>query len=89
MAELNKLEEASFYADRLSNLAIAMAHKEINEKRDDPDPCFAVLGKPSHKSVGVTKSFIQGSHKAAKTVQATLNHFHSTLVVQKPGGDDI
>lgn len=30
-----------------------MAHKEINEKRDDPDPCFAVLGKPSHKSVGV------------------------------------
>ncbi|KAM9293367.1 LOW QUALITY PROTEIN: A-kinase anchor protein 3 [Morus bassanus] len=46
-------EEVSFYADRLSNLVIAMAHKEINEKLDGPDPCFAVLGKPSHKSAGL------------------------------------
>nr|XP_009673694.1 PREDICTED: A-kinase anchor protein 3 [Struthio camelus australis] len=52
------LDEVSFYADKLSNLVIAMAHKEISEKLDNPDSCihktrFAVLGEPGHKSVGV------------------------------------
>lgn len=28
-----------------------MPHKETNEKSDDLDPCFAVLGKPGHKSL--------------------------------------
>ncbi|XP_025962061.2 A-kinase anchor protein 3 [Dromaius novaehollandiae] len=51
------LDEVSFYADKLSNLVIAMAHKEISEKSDDPDSCihkthFAILGEPGHKSVG-------------------------------------
>ncbi|KAM9276352.1 LOW QUALITY PROTEIN: A-kinase anchor protein 3 [Cariama cristata] len=32
--------------------------------------------------------FILGSRKAAEIVQATLNHFCSTLIVQKPGGDN-
>ncbi|XP_010223609.1 PREDICTED: A-kinase anchor protein 3 [Tinamus guttatus] len=53
-----ELDEVSFYADKLSNLVIAMAHKEISEKSDGPDSCihkthFAVLGEPGHKSVGV------------------------------------
>ncbi|KAM6384299.1 LOW QUALITY PROTEIN: A-kinase anchor protein 3 [Alca torda] len=116
-----KLEEFSFYAVRLSNLVIAMAHKKINEKSDGPDPCFAVLGKPSHKSVrlGTNKDknnpsanvthvnmketkyeenftssvkptlFTLGSRKAAEIVQAVLNHFHSTLIVQTPGEDSL
>lgn len=47
------LEEVFFYPDRLCNLVIAMAHKETNEKSDGPDPCFTVLGKPGHKSLGM------------------------------------
>ncbi|KAM6420962.1 LOW QUALITY PROTEIN: A-kinase anchor protein 3 [Pluvialis apricaria] len=31
--------------------------------------------------------FTLGSHKAAEIVQATLNHFHTTLIVQTPGGE--
>lgn len=46
-----------------SNLVIAMAHKEINEKSDGPDPCFAVLGKPSHKSVGLGTKKIKIIHQ--------------------------
>ncbi|KAM6321226.1 LOW QUALITY PROTEIN: A-kinase anchor protein 3 [Aegotheles albertisi] len=37
----------------LSNFVTAIAHTEIHEKSDGTDPCFAVLGKPSHKSVGL------------------------------------
>ncbi|KAM6314487.1 LOW QUALITY PROTEIN: A-kinase anchor protein 3 [Podargus strigoides] len=146
------LGEVSLYADS-SNLVIAMTHKEINEKSDGPDPCFAVLGKPGHKSVGLVvvisviktmegqandssiacivlnlllkhskamasdlidfcmKNFHDvagklltdsdfassvkltactlGSHKAAEIAWAMLNHLHSALIVQKPGGDSL
>lgn len=43
----------SFYPDRLCNLVIAMPHKETNENSDGLDPCFAVLGKAGHKSLGM------------------------------------
>ncbi|KAM6290388.1 LOW QUALITY PROTEIN: A-kinase anchor protein 3 [Porphyrio hochstetteri] len=33
--------------------------------------------------------FTLSSHKAAEIVQAMLDHFHSTLIVQKPGGDNL
>lgn len=32
--------------------------------------------------------FILGSCKAAAIVQAMLNNFHSTMIVQKSGGDN-
>uniref|UniRef100_A0A8C3XL29 A-kinase anchoring protein 3 n=1 Tax=Chelydra serpentina TaxID=8475 RepID=A0A8C3XL29_CHESE len=52
------VDEVSFYVNRLSNLVIAMARKEINDKTDGTDKCihkslFASLGEPGHKSVGV------------------------------------
>ncbi|KAM9639984.1 LOW QUALITY PROTEIN: A-kinase anchor protein 3 [Morphnus guianensis] len=65
---VSMLEEVSFYADRLSNLVIATAHKEINEKSDGPDPCFAVLGKPSHKFVGL------GTNKDKNNPSANVTH---------------
>ncbi|XP_010290748.1 PREDICTED: A-kinase anchor protein 3-like, partial [Phaethon lepturus] len=59
--------EVSFYTDRLSNLVIAMVHKEINEKSDGPGPCFAVLGKPHHKSIELTYASLKtGSRTDAK-----------------------
>uniref|UniRef100_A0A8C4VNH4 A-kinase anchoring protein 3 n=1 Tax=Gopherus evgoodei TaxID=1825980 RepID=A0A8C4VNH4_9SAUR len=52
------VDEVSFYVNRLSNLVIAMARKEINDKTDGTDKCihkslFASLGEPGHKSSGV------------------------------------
>ncbi|CAM5081984.1 unnamed protein product [Eretmochelys imbricata] len=52
------VDEVSFYVNRLSNLVIAMARKEINDKTDGTDKCihkslFASLGEPGHKSTGV------------------------------------
>lgn len=35
------------------------------------------------------KSFIRASHKAAKTVQATLHYQGGMKMIQKPGGDNI
>ncbi|KAM7127240.1 LOW QUALITY PROTEIN: A-kinase anchor protein 3, partial [Ciconia maguari] len=64
-------KEVSFYADRLSNLVIAMAHKEIHEKSDVPDPCFAVLGKLSHKSVGL------GTNKYKNNPSANVTHVNT------------
>ncbi|KAM9245549.1 LOW QUALITY PROTEIN: A-kinase anchor protein 3 [Leptosomus discolor] len=61
-----KQEEVSFYG--LSNLVIAMAHKEINEKPNGSDPHFAVLGKPSHKSVGL------GTNKDKNNPSANVTH---------------
>uniref|UniRef100_A0A674JIZ0 A-kinase anchoring protein 3 n=1 Tax=Terrapene triunguis TaxID=2587831 RepID=A0A674JIZ0_9SAUR len=53
------VDEVSFYVNRLSNLVIAMARKEINDKTDGTDKCihkslFASLGEPGHKSIGVS-----------------------------------
>lgn len=45
-----------------------MAHKKINEKSDGPDPCFAVLGKPSHKFVGL------GTNKDKNNPSANVTH---------------
>uniref|UniRef100_A0A8C8S6C5 A-kinase anchoring protein 3 n=1 Tax=Pelusios castaneus TaxID=367368 RepID=A0A8C8S6C5_9SAUR len=52
------VDEVSFHVNRLSNLVIAMARKEINDKTDGTDKCmhksvFASLGEPGHKSVRV------------------------------------
>ncbi|EMP38438.1 A-kinase anchor protein 3 [Chelonia mydas] len=52
------VDEVSFYVNRLSNLVIAMARKEINDKTDGTDKCihkslFASLGEPGHKAIGV------------------------------------
>ena len=33
--------------------------------------------------------FTLGSHKAAEILHAMLNHLHSTLIPQKPGGDNV
>ncbi|KAM6211120.1 LOW QUALITY PROTEIN: A-kinase anchor protein 3 [Sarcoramphus papa] len=56
---------------KLSNLVIAVAHKEINENSDGPDPCFAVLGKPSHKSVGL------GTNKDKNNPSANVTHVNA------------
>lgn len=80
-----ELEEVSFYADRLSNLVIAMAHKEINEKSDGPDPCFAVLGKPSHKSVGLGKN----KDRNNPSVNITLVNMKETTYEEHPPSEKI
>jgi len=63
-----ELEEVSFYADRFCNLVIAMVHKEINEKSDGLDLCFAVLGMPSYNSVGL------GTNKDKNNPSADVTH---------------
>uniref|UniRef100_A0A8C6Z9J1 A-kinase anchoring protein 3 n=1 Tax=Nothoprocta perdicaria TaxID=30464 RepID=A0A8C6Z9J1_NOTPE len=81
-----ELDEVSFYADKLSNLVIAMAHKEINEKSDGPDSCihkthFALLGEPGHKSVGSSNRNepVQENKKCNHGKQFGQDEFTNTL----------
>uniref|UniRef100_A0A8C5WN58 A-kinase anchoring protein 3 n=1 Tax=Laticauda laticaudata TaxID=8630 RepID=A0A8C5WN58_LATLA len=51
-------DEVSFYCNRLSNLAIAMARKEMNDRSESTPTCihntlFAAAGDHSHRSIGV------------------------------------
>ncbi|XP_039219767.1 A-kinase anchor protein 3 isoform X2 [Crotalus tigris] len=51
-------DEVSFYCNRLSNLAIAMARKEMNDRSESNPTCihntlFAAAGDHSHRSIGV------------------------------------
>ncbi|XP_072858413.2 A-kinase anchor protein 3 [Pogona vitticeps] len=51
-------DEVSFYCNRLSNLAIAMARKEMNDRSDGNATCihktlYAAAGDHGHRSVGV------------------------------------
>ncbi|XP_062989504.1 A-kinase anchor protein 3 [Elgaria multicarinata webbii] len=51
-------DEVSFYCNRLSNLAIAMARKEMNDRSDGNNTCihkslFAAAGDHGHRSIGV------------------------------------
>lgn len=47
-----------------------MVYKQINEKSDGPDPCFAVLGEPGHKSVGL------GTNKDKNNPSANVTHLN-------------
>uniref|UniRef100_A0A8D0E656 A-kinase anchoring protein 3 n=1 Tax=Salvator merianae TaxID=96440 RepID=A0A8D0E656_SALMN len=51
-------DEVSFYCNRLSNLAIAMARKEMSDRSDGNNTCihkslFAAAGDHGHRSIGV------------------------------------
>ncbi|XP_032077864.1 A-kinase anchor protein 3 [Thamnophis elegans] len=51
-------DEVSFYCNRLSNLAIAMARKEMNDRSESNPTCihntlFAAAGDHGHRSIGV------------------------------------
>ncbi|XP_070611304.1 A-kinase anchor protein 3 isoform X2 [Erythrolamprus reginae] len=51
-------DEVSFYCNRLSNLAIAMARKEMNDRTETTPTCihntlFAAAGDHGHRSIGV------------------------------------
>ncbi|KAM6092904.1 LOW QUALITY PROTEIN: A-kinase anchor protein 3 [Theristicus caerulescens] len=48
-----------------------MTLKDISEKSNGPDPCFAVLGKPSHKSVGL------GTNKYKNNPSANVTHVNT------------
>ncbi|KAM6093509.1 LOW QUALITY PROTEIN: A-kinase anchor protein 3 [Chlamydotis macqueenii] len=86
---VSMLEEVSFYADRLSDLVIAVAHKQINEKSDGLDACFAVLRKPSHKSVELEKEKCHQKHfgqdelanNLSKEILIYANNVLSVMVV--------
>ncbi|XP_060548633.1 A-kinase anchor protein 3 isoform X1 [Pantherophis guttatus] len=51
-------DEVSFYCNRLSNLAIAMARKEMNDRSESTPTCihntlYAAAGDHGHRSIGV------------------------------------
>ncbi|XP_025027222.1 A-kinase anchor protein 3 [Python bivittatus] len=51
-------DEVSFYCNRLSNLAIAMARKEMNDRSEGNNTCihntvYAAAGDHGHRSIGV------------------------------------
>lgn len=61
-----------------------MAHKETNEKSDGPDPCFTVLGKPGHKSLGMGTNKDKNSPSANVTcVNMKETKYEETLLSKK------
>ncbi|KAM6435876.1 A-kinase anchor protein 3 [Liasis olivaceus] len=62
-------DEVSFYCNRLSNLAIAMARKEMNDRSEGNNTCihntvYAAAGDHGHRSIGVGTE--EGKHNLAR-----------------------